>query len=91
MQNQIVPYCYTADRLLETQLSLDKIVNTIVDYPYSILSLQLTPILLSDEEKTTVEQMGQVLNSLSQGIMEWVILVFLLHKNQQKIINIMPN
>lgn len=70
LQNQMVPYCYTADRLLETQLSLDKIVNTIVDYPYSILSLQLTPILLSDEEKTTVEQMGQVLNSLSQGIME---------------------
>lgn len=70
LQNQIVPYCYTADRLLETQLSLDKIVNTIVDYPYSILSLQLTPILLSDEEKTTIEQMGQVLNSLSQGIME---------------------
>lgn len=70
LQNQMVPYCYTADRLLETQLSLDKIVNTIVDYPYSILSLQLTPILLSDEEKTAVEQMGQVLNSLSQGIME---------------------
>lgn len=70
LQNQMVPYCYTADHLLETQLSLDKIVNTIVDYPYSILSLQLTPILLSDEEKTTVEQMGQVLNSLSQGIME---------------------
>lgn len=70
LQNQMVPYCYTADRLLETQLSLDKIVNTIVDYPYSILSLQLTPILLSDEEKTTVEQMGQILNSLSQGIME---------------------
>lgn len=70
LQNQMVPYCYTADRLLETQLSLDKIVNTIVDYPYSILSLQLTPILLSDEEKTTVEQMWQVLNSLSQGIME---------------------
>lgn len=70
LQNQMIPYCYTADRLLETQLSLDKIVNTIVDYPYSILSLQLTPILLSDEEKTTVEQMGQVLNSLSQGIME---------------------
>lgn len=70
LQNQMVPYCYTADRLLETQLSLDKIVNTIVDYPYSILSLQLTPILLSDEEKTTVEQTGQVLNSLSQGIME---------------------
>ncbi len=70
LQNQMVPYCYTADRLLETQLSLDKIVNTIVDYPYSILSLQLTPILLSDEEKITVEQMGQVLNSLSQGIME---------------------
>lgn len=70
LQNQMVPYCYTADRLLETQLRLDKIVNTIVDYPYSILSLQLTPILLSDEEKTTVEQMGQVLNSLSQGIME---------------------
>lgn len=70
LQNQMVPYCYTADRLLETQLSLDKIVNTIVDYTYSILSLQLTPILLSDEEKTTVEQMGQVLNSLSQGIME---------------------
>ena len=70
LQNQMVPYCYTADRLLETQLSLDKIVNTIVDYPYSILSLQLTPILLSDEEKTTIEQMGQVLNSLSQGIME---------------------
>lgn len=70
LQNQMVPYCYTAERLLETQLSLDKIVNTIVDYPYSILSLQLTPILLSDEEKTTVEQMGQVLNSLSQGIME---------------------
>lgn len=70
LQNQMVPYCYTADRLLETQLSLDKIVNTIVDYPYSILSLQLTPILLSNEEKTTIEQMGQVLNSLSQGIME---------------------
>lgn len=70
LQNQMVPYCYTADRLLETQLSLDKIVNTIVDHPYSILSLQLTPILLSDEEKITVEQMGQVLNSLSQGIME---------------------
>lgn len=70
LQNQMVPYCYTADYLSETQLSLDKIVNTIVDYPYSILSLQLTPILLSDEEKITVEQMGQVLNSLSQGIME---------------------
>ena len=70
LQNQMIPCCYTADRLLETQLSLDKIVNTIVDYPYSILSLQLTPILLSDEEKTTIEQMGQVLNSLSQGIME---------------------
>lgn len=70
LQNQIVPYCYTADHLSETNLSLDKIVNTIVDYPFSVLSLQITPIFLSNEEKSTIERMGQLLDSLSQGVME---------------------
>lgn len=70
LQNQIIPYSYTADSLHETQLSLDKITNTIINYPYSAVSFQLTPTILSNEEKTTIEQMGQLLDSLSKGVME---------------------
>ncbi len=70
LQNQMFPYCYTADHLSETNLSLDKIVNTIVDYPFSIISFQITPIFLSNEEKLTIERTGQLLASLSQGVME---------------------
>lgn len=70
LQNQMFPYCYTADHLSETNLSLDKIVNTIVDYPFSIISFQITPIFLSNEEKLTIERTSQLLASLSQGVME---------------------
>lgn len=70
LQNQIIPYSYTADFLHETQLSLDKITNTIIDYPYSVVSFQLTPTVLSNEEKATIEQIGQLLDSLSKGVME---------------------
>ncbi len=70
LQNQMLPYCFTAEHFCETAPNLDKISNILIDYPNSAISFQLIPTTLSLDEQNSVEKMAQLLDSLSQGVME---------------------
>ncbi len=70
LQNQILPFCFSAEHFCETASNLEKISNILVDYPNSAISFQLIPVALSMEEQNSIEKMTQLLDALSQGVME---------------------
>ena len=70
LQNQMLPYCFTAEHFWTTTPNLDKISNILIDYPNSAISFQLIPAALSLNEQNSIERMAQLLDSLSQGVME---------------------
>lgn len=70
LQNQMLPYCFGVEHLNITAPNFEKISNVLVDYPNSAISFQLIPTTLTLEEQNTVEKMTQLLDALSQGIME---------------------
>lgn len=70
LQNQMLPFCFTAEHICETAPSLEKISNVLVNYPNSAISFQLIPTVLSSDEQNSVERMTQLLDALSQGVME---------------------
>lgn len=68
LQNQILPYCFSYDRLPMAEDDLSRIVNTLIDYPNSAVSFQLIPTVYSQEEQDIIGQMTQALDTLSKGI-----------------------
>jgi DNA helicase HerA-like ATPase len=69
LQNQIVPSCFSFDRLPARGQDLSRIVNILKDHPNSALSFQLIPTFYSSIELDNLDQMTQALETLNKGIM----------------------
>lgn len=70
LQNQLFPFCVSYDKLPTTKSDLSKIVNVLIDYPNSAISMQLIPTALEQPETTEIDRTAQALDTLSKGIMD---------------------
>ena len=70
LQNQLLPFCYSYDRLPLSNNDLSRIVNVLIDYPNSAVSMQLIPSTFSSEEITEIDRITQALDTLSKGVMD---------------------
>lgn len=70
LQNQLLPFCYSYDRLPLSNNDLSRIVNVLIDYPNSAVSMQLIPSAFSHEEITEIDRITQALDTLSKGVMD---------------------
>lgn len=70
LQNQILPSCYSFDRLPITENDLSRIVNTLIDHPNSAVSFQLIPSVYSPDEMDAIGKMTQALETLVKGVMD---------------------
>ncbi len=68
LQNQLLPYCYTFDRLPESCNDLSKLVNVLIDYPHCAVSLQLIPVVYEMNEMGELDRITQILETLSRGV-----------------------
>lgn len=69
LQNQIMPSCFSFDRLPVTGRDLSRIVNTLKDYPNSALSFQLIPTSYTSAESDNLDTMRQALETLKKGVL----------------------
>lgn len=70
LQNQILPYCYTFDRIPFSVGDLSRIVNALTEYPDAAISLQLMPTMYSTAEMQEIDRITQALDTLSRGVMD---------------------
>lgn len=70
LQNQLLPYCYVYDKFPDNSFDLGRILNTLINYPNSMLSFQLIPTTLQVEETNALESTTQSLGMLAKGIMD---------------------
>ena len=70
LQNQLLPFCYSYDRLPLSNNDLSRIVNVLIDYPNSAVSMQLIPSTFAPEEIAEIDRITQALDTLSKGVME---------------------
>ena len=68
MQNQIMPFCYSFDKLPQTNSDLSRIVNALVDYPDCAVSFQLMPTVFDNGEIAEIDRHTQMLGTLYNGI-----------------------
>lgn len=68
LQNQVLPECYSFDRILVNDLDLSRISNTLTDYPGCAVSFQLIPTSFSPQETVAIDRMSTALGTLSKGI-----------------------
>ncbi|QTE70070.1 ATP-binding protein [Clostridiales bacterium FE2011] len=68
LQNQILPYCYSYDRLPSTHEDLGRLVNVLSEYPNSAVSVQLIPTGLNSAEAAEIDRTTQMLEMLHRGI-----------------------
>ena len=68
LQNTYMQYCYSFDRFPVNNSNLSRIVNSLVDYPNSAVSIQLFPIKYISEEVDTIDYTSQTLSTLANGI-----------------------
>lgn len=69
MQNEMLPSCYSVDKLEASAHDLSSIVNSLIEHPYCAVSFQLTPTRFNFEENSAIAQMAQILDTLSKGVM----------------------
>lgn len=70
LQNQLLPFCYTYDRIPRSNSDLSKLVNALIEYPDCAISFQLIPNVLEISEISEIDRMTQLLETLSKGIMD---------------------
>jgi len=68
LQNQILPYCYSYDKIPVSNNDLSRIVNVLIDYPDCAISMQLIPTYLEGSETAEIDRITQALDTLSKGI-----------------------
>lgn len=68
LQSQILPECYSYDRISVNDLDLSKICNALIDNPNCAISFQLIPTSFSPQEIVAIDQMSTTLGTLSKGI-----------------------
>lgn len=69
MQNDMLPTCYSIDKLEAGGHDLSSIVNCLIEHPHCAVSFQLTPTQFTNEENAAIAQMAQILDTLSKGVM----------------------
>ena len=70
LQNQILPFCYSFDKLPANNQDLSRIVNTLINYPDCAVSFQLIPATYSPQEAEELGRMTQLLDTLYKGVTE---------------------
>lgn len=70
LQNQLLPACYSYDRIPASNNDLSRMVNVLADYPNSAVSMQLIPISFNVDEVAEIERTAQALETLGRGIMD---------------------
>ncbi|GHS98179.1 hypothetical protein FACS1894139_08880 [Planctomycetales bacterium] len=68
LQNNLMPYCFTFDRIPATENDLSRVVSSLIDYPDCAISFQLIPVTYSAEEVAAVDGNAQTLGMLSKGV-----------------------
>ncbi len=70
LQNQLMPYCYSFDKLPISKNDLSRIVNSLINYPNTAVSMQLMPTIYNENEVGEVDKTTQMLDTLSKGVMD---------------------
>lgn len=70
LQNQLLPYCYSYDRVPISNNDLSRIVNSLIDYPNCAVSMQLMPTIFENNEMAEIDRIAQALDTLSKGVMD---------------------
>ena len=70
LQNQLLPFCLSYDRLPASGDDLSRIVGVLTDYPDCAVSMQLIPTIYEDGEIREMDRITQALDTLSKGIMD---------------------
>lgn len=69
LQNTILPFCYSFDKFPKTENDLSRIVNILSENPDCAFSIQLIPSSYNAKEINEIDNTSQMLNTLSNGIM----------------------
>lgn len=70
LQNQLLPQCFSFDRIPQSNVDLSRLINSLIQYPDCAISMQLIPTVFSEQEAGALGQMRQMLDTLSKGVME---------------------
>lgn len=70
LQNQLLPFCYSYDKIPVSNNDLSKIVNVLIDYPNCAVSMQLIPTSYEMSEIVEIDRITQALDTLSKGVMD---------------------
>lgn len=70
LQNQMLPFCYSYDRIMDTGKDLSHIVNTMIHYPNCALAVQLMPTVLEQYELAELNRTLQIVDTLGHGVMD---------------------
>ena len=68
LQNQMLPLCYAFDRFNGYAHDLGAVVNSLIDHPNTVFSVQLIPTTLSQSEDSAITQLTPILDTLSKGV-----------------------
>ena len=70
LQNQLLPFCYSYDRIPVSNNDLSRIVNVLIDYPNAAVSMQLIPTCFDANETAEIDRITQALDTLNKGVMD---------------------
>lgn len=70
LQNQLLPFCYSYDRVPISNNDLSRIVSSLIDYPDCAVSMQLIPTIFDNNETAEIDRVTQALDTLSKGVMD---------------------
>lgn len=68
LQNQLLPYCYSYDKIPLSQNDLSRIVNVLINYPNSAIAMQLIPTAFEGGERAEIDRLSQALDILDRGV-----------------------
>ncbi len=68
LQNLMMPYCFSFDRMEQSNQDLGRIINTLINYPNCALAFQLIPTFYTHEEISQLDEYTQQLDMLSKGV-----------------------
>lgn len=70
LQNQLLPYCFSYDKIPTSKNDLSRMVNVLIDHPDCAVSMQLIPTILEVQETNEIDRITQALETLNKGVME---------------------
>lgn len=69
LQNNYIPECFAFDKLPEKNDNFSKIINSLMQYPNSLVIFDLIPTTFMPTEIDNIEKMSNVLDMLEKGTM----------------------